>query len=232
MAIRLEVRRTKLRARRPPMHDINVTPMVDVMLVLLVIFMITAPLLTVGVPVDLPRASAPNLRGSDEPLAITIDARGRIFLQETEIKAEELAPYVERALTKIPPLDSAPTVAPIESYPVLMQKLGVARSETGLLDSMRATLIWHLSGRWFCNSRAPAGFGRDAPAADTRDARRREAEGISARRSRGGKNCGPRARGEPRGQRGPGARSKASGRSGPHGGGPAGRGTVRVTPPA
>jgi biopolymer transport protein TolR len=92
MAIRLEVRRTKLRARRPPMHDINVTPMVDVMLVLLVIFMITAPLLTVGVPVDLPRASAPNLRGSDEPLAITIDARGRLFLMETEIKPEELAP--------------------------------------------------------------------------------------------------------------------------------------------
>ena len=92
MAIRLEVRRTKLRARRPPMHDINVTPMVDVMLVLLVIFMITAPLLTVGVPVDLPRATAPSLRGSDEPLAITIDAKGRIFLMETEIKAEELVP--------------------------------------------------------------------------------------------------------------------------------------------
>ena len=92
MAIRLEVRRTKLRARRPPMHDINVTPMVDVMLVLLVIFMITAPLLTVGVPVELPRASAPNLRGSDEPLAVTIDAKGRVFLMETEIKPEELVP--------------------------------------------------------------------------------------------------------------------------------------------
>jgi len=75
-----------------PMSDINVTPMVDVMLVLLVIFMVTAPLLTVGVQVDLPKTKAAAIPGQDEPLAITVDAKGRIFLQNTELTLEALAP--------------------------------------------------------------------------------------------------------------------------------------------
>ncbi|WP_316977756.1 protein TolR [Shumkonia mesophila] len=79
------------RASRP-MSDINVTPMVDVMLVLLVIFMVTAPLLTVGVQVDLPKTQASTLPGKDEPLAVSIDSQGRIFLQETEIEIDNLAP--------------------------------------------------------------------------------------------------------------------------------------------
>ncbi|MBK8177150.1 MAG: protein TolR [Rhodospirillales bacterium] len=74
------------------MCDINVTPMVDVMLVLLVIFMITAPLLTAGVQVDLPKTSAAEIRGQDEPVAVTIDARGRIYIQETEVTLDSLAP--------------------------------------------------------------------------------------------------------------------------------------------
>jgi biopolymer transport protein TolR len=90
MALRLEMRRGRYRGRHKPMSEINVTPMVDVMLVLLVIFMVTAPLLTVGVQVDLPRAKTPALSGSDEPLAITLDARGRIFLMETEVGADDL----------------------------------------------------------------------------------------------------------------------------------------------
>ena len=72
--------------------DINVTPMVDVMLVLLVVFMITAPLLTVGVPVDLPKTAASRIVGQDEPLVITVDAEGRLFLQDTEITMEQLVP--------------------------------------------------------------------------------------------------------------------------------------------
>jgi biopolymer transport protein TolR len=68
------------------MSEINVTPMVDVMLVLLVIFMITAPLLSVGVPVNLPKTEAPQISGSDEPLVISIDSRGRVYVQETETK--------------------------------------------------------------------------------------------------------------------------------------------------
>ncbi|HEU0071534.1 MAG TPA: protein TolR [Alphaproteobacteria bacterium] len=68
-----------------PMSDINVTPMVDVMLVLLIIFMVTAPLLTVGVPVDLPKTDAAPITGQDEPLVVSVNSQGQIFLQETEI---------------------------------------------------------------------------------------------------------------------------------------------------
>ena len=82
-----------------PMSQINVTPMVDVMLVLLVIFMVTAPLLTVGVPVDLPETEAQPLIEPDEPLVITVDAEGRIFLQETGISLANLVPRLE-AITR------------------------------------------------------------------------------------------------------------------------------------
>lgn len=83
-------------ARRTMMFsDINVTPMVDVMLVLLIVFMVAAPLLTVGVPVDLPKTKAQNLSGDDEPLVITINAKGKIFLQETEVKAKNLVPQLK-----------------------------------------------------------------------------------------------------------------------------------------
>ncbi len=85
-------RSARARRRRPPMSEINVTPFVDVMLVLLIVFMIAAPLLTVGVEVDLPEADVPEVQGSDEPLAVSIDAQGRIFLQDTELALEELGP--------------------------------------------------------------------------------------------------------------------------------------------
>ena len=75
-----------------PMSEINVTPMVDVMLVLLIIFMVTAPLLTVGVPVDLPKTQAEVLSDPDEPLVITVDAQGQLFLQETPVDITGLAP--------------------------------------------------------------------------------------------------------------------------------------------
>ncbi len=75
-----------------PMSEINVTPMVDVMLVLLIIFMITAPLMTVGVKVDLPKTRAPAIADEIEPLAVTINAEGRIFLQDTELDLAALAP--------------------------------------------------------------------------------------------------------------------------------------------
>lgn len=85
-------RRGTGRAQRAPMSEINVTPMVDVMLVLLVIFMITAPLLTVGIPVDLPETSSQPLKGDDEPLTVTVDVNGVIYLQETEVTLEEIVP--------------------------------------------------------------------------------------------------------------------------------------------
>ncbi|MEA1943218.1 MAG: protein TolR [Pseudomonadota bacterium] len=80
------------RARWKPKAEINVTPFVDVMLVLLIVFMITAPLLTVGVPVDLPETEARSLPADEEPLTITIRSDGIIFLQETEVELAELAP--------------------------------------------------------------------------------------------------------------------------------------------
>ena len=86
----------KRRHRRSPvMSQINVTPMVDVMLVLLIIFMVSAPLLTVGVPIDLPQAQAANLEQAREPLAVSINNKGQVFLQNTEIKIEELVPKLK-----------------------------------------------------------------------------------------------------------------------------------------
>ena len=77
------------------MADINVTPFVDVMLVLLIIFMVTAPLLAVGIQVDLPETKARPLTNSEEPLTITVNKDGQIFLQETEVSAEALLPKVK-----------------------------------------------------------------------------------------------------------------------------------------
>lgn len=70
--------------------DINVTPFVDVMLVLLVIFMVTAPMLTVGVPVDLPKTKAAKMNDQVEPLVVTVDANGKSYLQETELEGDAL----------------------------------------------------------------------------------------------------------------------------------------------
>ena len=76
--------------RKPVMAEINVTPMVDVMLVLLIIFMVSAPLLTVGVPIDLPQTQAKSLDQDKEPLTVSVNTKGEVFLQNTEIKVDEL----------------------------------------------------------------------------------------------------------------------------------------------
>jgi biopolymer transport protein TolR len=76
--------------RRGVMSEINVTPMVDVMLVLLIIFMVSAPLLTVGVPIDLPQSEAKSLDQDKEPLTVSVNDKGEVFLQNSEIKMEEL----------------------------------------------------------------------------------------------------------------------------------------------
>jgi biopolymer transport protein TolR len=85
--------------RRPVMAEINVTPMVDVMLVLLIIFMVSAPLLTVGVPIDLPQTQAKSLDSDKEPLTISVNVKGQVFLQETEIGVDELVTKL-RAVTE------------------------------------------------------------------------------------------------------------------------------------
>ena len=102
MAVGLnQMRRGNGRRRRghvAPMSEINVTPFVDVMLVLLIVFMVTAPLLTVGVPIDLPETRAGVLGQDREPIAISVDSQGRIFLQDTPTAVEELVPIL-RAIT-------------------------------------------------------------------------------------------------------------------------------------
>jgi biopolymer transport protein TolR len=81
--------------RRAVMSEINVTPMVDVMLVLLIIFMVSAPLLTVGVPIDLPQTQAKSLDQDKEPLAISVNVKGQVFLQNSEIQVDELVPKLK-----------------------------------------------------------------------------------------------------------------------------------------
>ena len=77
------------------MSEINVTPFVDVMLVLLIIFMVAAPLLTIGVPIDLPESRAQQLNSETQPITISVRAGGQVFLQETEIPANELVAKLE-----------------------------------------------------------------------------------------------------------------------------------------
>jgi len=89
-------------ARYRPMSEINVTPFVDVMLVLLVVFMITAPLMTVGVPVNLPKTKAAVISNPDEPIVISIDASSRVYIQETEVPLENLAARLQ-AITGVKP---------------------------------------------------------------------------------------------------------------------------------
>ncbi|MEP6831717.1 MAG: protein TolR [Rhizomicrobium sp.] len=83
------------RNRRRAMAEINVTPFVDVMLVLLIVFMVTAPLLTVGVPVDLPKTRAPSLGQDKEPLSITVSKDGKIYLQKEVVTADALVPKLQ-----------------------------------------------------------------------------------------------------------------------------------------
>src|ERR1051326_1968243 len=83
------------RARRGVMAEINVTPMVDVMLVLLIIFMVSAPLLTVGVPIDLPQTQAKSLDQDREPLTVSVKGASEVFLQNSEIKVDELVPKLQ-----------------------------------------------------------------------------------------------------------------------------------------
>ena len=82
------------RSSKEPMSEINVTPFVDVMLVLLIIFMVTAPLLTVGVQVDLPESAADSLPDEQEPLTVTINSKGEVFIQEHQVVFEKIIPKI------------------------------------------------------------------------------------------------------------------------------------------
>ena len=89
------VSRRSRRRRATVMAEINVTPMVDVMLVLLIVFMVAAPLLTVGVPIDLPQTQAKSMEQDKEPLTLSVNDKGLVFLQNTEIKLDEIVPKLK-----------------------------------------------------------------------------------------------------------------------------------------
>ncbi|MGL4489206.1 MAG: protein TolR [Rhizobiaceae bacterium] len=82
------------------MSEINVTPFVDVMLVLLIIFMVAAPLMTVGVPIDLPDTQAKSLNVDTQPITVSVNAAGEVFIQETPISLEEIVPKLQ-AISKL-----------------------------------------------------------------------------------------------------------------------------------
>jgi biopolymer transport protein TolR len=132
-------------ARRRSAHgaisEINVTPLVDVMLVLLIVFMVAAPLMTVGVPIELPKSQAKQMNTSAEPISVTVQADGKLYLQETEIALAELAPKLQaiakngydeqlfvRADTKVP-------------YGAVMEVMGLLNGagfkKIGLVTSVR-----------------------------------------------------------------------------------------------
>ena len=95
-------RRRRGGRKHKPMADINMTPFIDVMLVLLIIFMVAAPLLTTGVPLDLPQTGVQSLNLEKQPLVVSIKADGKVFLMETEITLEELVPKLQ-AVSKTGP---------------------------------------------------------------------------------------------------------------------------------
>src|SRR5258708_20695728 len=114
------------RRRRAVMSEINVTPFVDVMLVLLIVFMVSAPLLTVGVPINLPQSQAKSLSQNTDPLTVAIDGQGQIFLQDAKVTADELMQKLQ-PVTPTPSAFAAPTYFRADkalNYGMIMRLLG------------------------------------------------------------------------------------------------------------
>jgi len=135
-------------ARRSRLSEINVTPFVDVMLVLLIVFMVTAPLLTVSIPIELPRTEAKQSAAETEPLSITIREDGVVFLQETQVSVEELVPRL-RAISR-------------EGYDRAIYIRGDARVDYGLMADVLARV-------------SSGGFSKIQLVTDTREGQRRPA---------------------------------------------------------
>ena len=159
------MRGSKMRRRMyTPMSEINVTPFVDVMLVLLIIIMEAAPLMNVGVPVDLPKTSADPIAGQDEPLVVTVDAKGDIYLGETKFSAEDLVEKL-RAIQKEKP-DQRVFVRGDKAinYGKVMEVLGVLRAagfpKAGLVGDLSAP-----AAAGGAPSGAPAGAAPSKPPA-------------------------------------------------------------------
>ena len=113
-------RRGRRRGGKAVMSEINVTPMVDVMLVLLIIFMVSAPLMTVGVPIDLPKTKAKSLDQDNQPLTLSVSPQGQVFLQNSEVPADQLVDKLKAVTDARGGLDErqrqGPTVFPDPQY--------------------------------------------------------------------------------------------------------------------
>jgi biopolymer transport protein TolR len=116
--------RRRRHGRARPMSEINVTPFVDVMLVLLIVFMVSAPLLTAGVPVDLPQTAAKPLAVEKEPITITIDPSGKIFLQEAEVPIDQLVTQLNAIAKEGPDERIYVRGDKTASYGTIMQVMG------------------------------------------------------------------------------------------------------------
>ena len=125
--------RLERRTEAPPMSEINVTPLVDVMLVLLVIFMLTAPLLTSAVRLDLPSADAPPAAAASAPLTLALDAKGELFLNDRPVTAEQLRQRLQAVARANPETelqlraDQALAYGKVVEVMALAQKAGLSR---------------------------------------------------------------------------------------------------------
>ena len=134
------------RSKKKPMAEINVVPYIDVMLVLLIIFMVTAPLLNLGVNVDLPDSSAESLPEAQEPVIVTVSVNGDYFLnidgENQQVAAEDLAKKISAFVTRNPDLsvlvggDEEVSYGMVFEVMVLLQKAGVA--SVGLMSDPKA----------------------------------------------------------------------------------------------
>jgi biopolymer transport protein TolR len=115
--------------RRAMMSEINVTPMVDVMLVLLIIFMVTAPLLTSGITLDLPKGDGKVIEGSDKSLDIGIDAKGRIFIADTEYKKQDVIPKVKSIIASNPAMQIIISADKKSAYGDVVELMAMLRAE-------------------------------------------------------------------------------------------------------
>ena len=136
--------------RRGRLSEINVTPFVDVMLVLLIVFMVTAPLLTVSIPIEMPRTEAKQSAAETEPLSVTIRNDGVIFLQETQVTLDELVPRL-RAISR-------------EGYDRAIYIRGDARVQWDTMAQVLAAI-------------SSAGFRKLQLVTDTQEGQRRPASG-------------------------------------------------------
>ena len=144
-------RRRYGRGRRGALSEINVTPLVDVMLVLLIIFMISAPLLTAGVPIELPKTEAGAMQDNADPITVSIRTDGAIFVQETEVPFAALAPRLK-------------SMAEGQSQPIYVRADGRASYEVVAQVMASLSTSGFSSINLITDTGGPSSGGEEAPA--------------------------------------------------------------------